>query len=462
MDLNTKYSRTEIIRELIEECCVLKYGKYVLKSGEKSEYYIDLKSLVSYPSVVYRIMSNISIRLIEDIEKKDGKKIDKSGYILCGVPTGGVFFASVLSIISGIPMIMIRDKKKIYGTKKQIEGNYQNKKLILVEDVITTGTSILEYLDIINNHEIEICNIVGILDRQKGGLQNIESSFLEKRLTHPNCFTYLNVSELLEEKEKLQSQHNQEKPIKDNINSKISLRNNEINCELVSSVNQWTEKLKKTIERKTNICLALDIPEWNRFFDILERISSRICMVKIHLDIMENTLPKNIKRLRNLAESKDFMIWEDRKFCDIGNTNRLQLERLLEMKLIDFVSVNPSGGSKSIEPFFDRIGIFVLAEMSSENNLINMEYTSRCLELVNKNNTKISGIINQTIKKKKINRNVLSLTPGISIYSKNDGIGQKYRTTQQLENTPDILVVGRAIYNNSIPEKVVDKLCDIN
>ena len=71
-------SRAEIIRELIEECGVLKYGEYVLKSGEKSEYYIDLKSLVSYPSVTYRIMSNISVKLLQDIEK-----IDKSEYILC-------------------------------------------------------------------------------------------------------------------------------------------------------------------------------------------------------------------------------------------------------------------------------------------------------------------------------------------------------------------------------------------
>lgn len=71
-------SRSEIIRELIEECSVLKYGEYILKSGEKSEYYIDLKSLVSYPSVTYRIMSNISVKLLQDIEK-----IDKSEYILC-------------------------------------------------------------------------------------------------------------------------------------------------------------------------------------------------------------------------------------------------------------------------------------------------------------------------------------------------------------------------------------------
>ena len=118
-------SRAEIIRELLEECCVLKYGEYVLKSGEKSEYYIDLKCLVSYPSVAYRIMSNISNKLIEDIEKKDGKKIDKSEYILCGVPSGGVFFASVLSIVSGIPMIMIRDKKMMVNMLTKFYGNYR-------------------------------------------------------------------------------------------------------------------------------------------------------------------------------------------------------------------------------------------------------------------------------------------------------------------------------------------------
>lgn len=442
MDGKIIYLKETLIKELIEQCGVLKYGEYVLKSGEKSNYYFDLKGLVSYPASTYKIMSNISYSLLETLEKKEGKKIDRNSYILCGVPTGGVFFASVLSVISGIPMIMIRDKKKIYGTQKQIEGNYQDKKLIIVEDVVTTGTSIKEYLEIIFNHNIKVSSIISILDREKGGFLNIETFFKEKKIMHPDCSSYFKVSEFLE--------HN-----KQTTNNNFSvLPKPKLDSLLCKNI--WTNKLRKAIKMKSNLCLSLDIPYWDRFFEVLEKTANKICMLKIHLDIMKNTEPQHIKRLKNMAVSNNFLIWEDRKFCDIGNTNKLQLDNLLDLELVDFVSVNPSGGLKSLEPFFDRIGVFVLAEMSSENNLLNRQYTAECLEITNKNHTKISGIINQTIKKDYISSNLLSITPGISIEEKSDNTGQKYRKLYELENKPDIIVVGRAIYNSKNPEETIN------
>ena len=68
------------------------------------------------------------------------------------------------------------------------------------------------------------------------------------------------------------------------------------------------------------------------------------------------------------------------------------------------------------------------------------------------------GIINQTIHRKYIHTNILSLTPGIHIQQSSDNLGQQYRRPLQLEHQPDIMIIGRAIYNSSIPRKVIEEI----
>ena len=69
---------------------------------------------------------------------------------ICGVPLGGLPISTYISTKYNIPMIMLRDKVKNYGTQKQIEGEYDsNDYCIIMEDVVTTGGSIKESLDIL-------------------------------------------------------------------------------------------------------------------------------------------------------------------------------------------------------------------------------------------------------------------------------------------------------------------------
>jgi len=102
--------------------------------------------------------------------------------------------------------------------------------------------------------------------------------------------------------------------------------------------------------------------------------------------------------------------------------------------------------------------------MSCEGHFLNKEYTNNCLQLVNKYNTKISGIINQTIDRVDIHKNILSITPGVHLgdlgknKKNNDNLGQNYRSINNLPHNPDIIVVGRAIYNNEDPCYVIDCL----
>ena len=100
--------------------------------------------------------------------------------------------------------------------------------------------------------------------------------------------------------------------------------------------------------------------------------------------------------------------------------------------------------------------------MSCSDNFLNSKYTYDCLKLVNDHYDKISGIINQNISKKLIHEDVFSITPGVGvgINNSNDKLGQVHRSIENLTHYPDILVIGRAIYNSSNPVEVIDNILE--
>lgn len=143
------------------EC--FKEGEFKLKSGKISKYYIDLRKLISKPTIIKEIT-----KLIYD-------KLNKlENYKIIGIPYGGIPYAYCLSLTYDIPSLMLRKEIKNHGTKKMIEGIYEkNDKIILIEDVLTTGTSIFDSLKFLKDLKIE--KIIVIVDRKEGGKEKLES-----------------------------------------------------------------------------------------------------------------------------------------------------------------------------------------------------------------------------------------------------------------------------------------------
>ena len=229
-------------------------------------------------------------------------------------------------------------------------------------------------------------------------------------------------------------------------------------------------KLVRHLSQKKNskICLSLDIPNWDNFFNILEKVADKIVMLKIHLDIMENLNKTNLEKLFQMKQKYNFLVWEDRKLCDIGHTNVLVVKQLLSyqfnnQKLVDFISILPIGGELSLTPLFEMdIGIFLLSEMSSQGNLFNDIITNNIIQLskTHYRTGKITGIINQTLNPYIIQYPILSIIPGISHLTNKDNMGQQYRDVTKLKVLPDIFVVGRAIYQSENPLESVNKLLE--
>jgi orotate phosphoribosyltransferase len=171
----------------------VKFGEFVLKSGKNSNIYLDLRQIISHPKV---------LRLVADTiwEQVTSVKSD----LICGVPYTALPIATCISLQQNIPMIMRRKEKKEYGTKQQIEGAFKpGQHCLIIEDVITSGTSILETVDDLEAAGIKITDTVVLVNREQGGKENLQKRNLKLHaaLTLSEILHILLDSSLLNEKE---------------------------------------------------------------------------------------------------------------------------------------------------------------------------------------------------------------------------------------------------------------------
>lgn len=169
----------------------IKFGSFTLKSGITSPIYIDLRESISYPLLLQAIA--------EEMWKKTAhKNFDR----VCGVPYTALPIASYLSIKYQCPMVMRRKEVKDYGTKKIIEGVFEkNHNCLVLEDLITSGASIMETITPLEDVGMQVTDIVVFLDRQQGGQKKVE----EKGYHLHSVVTMEQVLEILEENGRISS-----------------------------------------------------------------------------------------------------------------------------------------------------------------------------------------------------------------------------------------------------------------
>src|SRR5262249_23381806 len=137
----------------------IQFDSFTLKNGLKSPIYIDLRLLISYPSLM-KVMTDALSKLIAPL----------SFNLLCGVPYAAIPIATALSLQGQHPMVMCRKEAKGYGTKKQVEGKFEaGQTCLLIEDVVTFGKSILETATLLREQDLIVNDAVTIVDRCQGG-----------------------------------------------------------------------------------------------------------------------------------------------------------------------------------------------------------------------------------------------------------------------------------------------------
>lgn len=152
--------------KLLKENDVIKFGEFTLSSGKTSNYYVDMKKAITMPEILDCVAHLIT-------EKIENDKVDK----IAGPALGAVPIATATSLISGKPMLMIRKAKKTYGTSKQIEGELlKEDNVVIVEDVTTTGGSLLKAIKVIEDNGGHITQAFVIVDREEGAQKTFEEN----------------------------------------------------------------------------------------------------------------------------------------------------------------------------------------------------------------------------------------------------------------------------------------------
>lgn len=224
--------------------------------------------------------------------------------------------------------------------------------------------------------------------------------------------------------------------------------------------NPTAKKLLQLMEAKqTNLALSADVTSKNKLLELAESIGPEICMLKTHIDIIEDFEPSLIIDLQNLATQHNFVLFEDRKFADIGNTAKLQYEKGI-FQIAKWASVTNAyiiSGPEIITAMQEvglplGNGLLLMGELSSKGNLIKESYIQKAIDLAKHNSDFVIGFISQHRLIHEDDKFIYAC-PGVNLADKNDAHGQQYNTPEHVieNNKVDIIIVGRGIYNAENP-----------
>ncbi|MBC7333543.1 MAG: orotate phosphoribosyltransferase [Actinobacteria bacterium] len=157
----------------------LRFGDFVLASGARSNYYIDARMITLDAEGSY-LVAKLILKMLENVE------VDSIGGLSIGADPI-VSAVSTLSFIEGKPLrgFIVRKEPKKHGTQKWIEGPLRNgDKVAIVDDVVTTGGSILKAIEKVKEYDCKIVKIISIVDRNSG----LENKLKDQGYTYEPIF----------------------------------------------------------------------------------------------------------------------------------------------------------------------------------------------------------------------------------------------------------------------------------
>ncbi len=151
--------KTCTITELLSKEGIILFGEFKLSSGKKSNVYIDLRRALSN-TTLSRILS--ALLLAEISTYITG--ID----VIAGVATAGIPWATMAAAYYAKPLAYVRSKEKEHGTRRRVEGIVEGKRILLIDDVATTGSSLLEAARALREHRARVEVAAVVVDRGEG------------------------------------------------------------------------------------------------------------------------------------------------------------------------------------------------------------------------------------------------------------------------------------------------------
>lgn len=200
-------------------------------------------------------------------------------------------------------------------------------------------------------------------------------------------------------------------------------------------------------------------------------------VLKTHIDIITDFSPQTVEGLKAAAQKHNFLIFEDRKFVDIGHTVQMQYHggslRISEWAHIVNCAVLAGSGivdalaqisSSSVFPYpAGERGLLILAEMTSKGSLATGEYTKLSVEMARRHAGFVMGFVAtrslgdiETETERKPDEDFVLFTTGVNLASKGDQLGQQYQTPESaVGRGADFIISGRGIYAAPDPVEAI-------
>lgn len=155
----------EALALTLHDIGAIQIGRFRLHSGRESRIYVDLRVLVSFPAALRQ--ATAAYRTVLDTLPFD---------LLAATPLAGLPIGTALCLDMDKPLIYPRKTAKSYGTGKNIEGRWSiGQTVVVVDDLITSGDSILETIATVKSAGLKVHDAVVLIDREQGGREMLEA-----------------------------------------------------------------------------------------------------------------------------------------------------------------------------------------------------------------------------------------------------------------------------------------------
>lgn len=295
---------------------------------------------------------------------------------------------------------------------------------------MTSGSSVLETAEVLEKEGLKITDAVVLMDREQGGSTRLADSGI-------TLHSVISISRLLEvllkagriDTDTAQSvkrfvQDNNTYILKKNGSSAAKKSCGELSYGAragLPDTHPLAARLMQIMEdKKTNLCVSADVTHSKELLDIAVTLGPLICVLKTHVDILEDFTADVASNLKELAKKHNFLIFEDRKFADIGNTVKHQYEGGLYRisswaHIINAHALPGPGVLQGLGGVGNPLGhgCLLIAQMSSQGSLATGDYTQAVVKMAEDHSDFVFGFISGSKISEK--PGMVHMTPGVQM-----------------------------------------------
>ena len=226
------------------------------------------------------------------------------------------------------------------------------------------------------------------------------------------------------------------------------------------------EFMRVACEKESLVVLAADLPTADEIVRVIEDVGDYVCALKTHVDMVEDFNMDDWSIVVDAARTKGMLLFEDRKFADIGRVAQTQMGGLYDIRswadLVTSHSVSGPDVVDGIAGAWDEVerigGVLLLAQMSSSGNLLVEDYTDRTLE-IGRASPHVLGYIGNGSSaseliglRSKVGEGRMIWTPGVNLSADEGVLGQRYgHPAEAVLAGSDAIIVGSGIHKSDDP-----------